>query len=88
MYIYECVFGIMSWAPDIIDCWLSTVILSELCFTKNCHKHHTYVIVSTSSSCGPGMEFVKKFTQARFLKTKFYPKVRKSQWMQDRNKTA
>ena len=25
------------------------------------------------------MEFVKKFTQARFLKTKFYPKVRKSQ---------
>ena len=25
------------------------------------------------------MELVKKFTQARFLKTKFYPKVRKSQ---------
>ena len=28
---------------------------------------------------GPDMEFVKKFTQARFFKTKFYPKVRKSQ---------
>ena len=36
----------------------------------------------------PDMEFVKKFAQARFLKTKFYPKVRKSQLMQDRNKTA
>ena len=34
------------------------------------------------------MEFVKKFTQARFLKTKFYPKVRKSQRMQDRDKTG
>ena len=27
---------------------------------------------------GTDMEFVKKFTQARFLKTEFYPKVRKS----------
>ena len=34
------------------------------------------------------MEFLKKFTQARFLKTKFYPKVRKSQWAQDSNNTA
>ena len=33
-------------------------------------------------------EFVKKFTQAKFLKTKFYPKVRKSQWAQGCDKTA
>ena len=34
------------------------------------------------------MEFVKKFTQAWFLKTKFYPKERKSQWTQDTDKTT
>jgi hypothetical protein len=34
------------------------------------------------------MEFVKKFTQASSFKTKLYPKVRKSQWTQDRDKTA
>ena len=34
---------------------------------------------SLSSCCQADMKFVKKFTQARFLKAKFYPKVRKSQ---------
>ena len=34
------------------------------------------------------IDFVKKFTQARFLKTNFYPKVHKSRWTQDCDKTA
>ena len=33
-------------------------------------------------------DFVKKLTQAVFLKTKFYQQVRKSQWTQDPEKTA
>ena len=36
----------------------------------------------------PDMEFVKKFTHARFLKKKFDRKVNKSQWTQDCNKTV
>ena len=31
---------------------------------------------------------LKMFTQARFLKTEFYPKVRKNKKMQDCDKTA
>ena len=50
-----------------------------------------YLCFSIAHSLGwlePDMEFVKKFTQARFLKNKCYPKVRKSEWTQDRDKTA
>ena len=37
------------------------------------------VVLSVTNKRQTDMEFVKKFTQARFLNTKLYPKGRKSQ---------
>ena len=45
-------------------------------------------VFNYDSSSVTDMEFVKNFTQARFLKTKFYPKVRKSEWTQDCKKNS
>ena len=43
---------------------------------KNGFKFYFFAL---DEGLSPDMEFVKKFTQVRFLKTKFYPKMRKSQ---------
>ena len=73
-------------------------VKDQLAVSPNYKLHTTYYTLHTTHNklrtthytlhTTPDMEFVKKFTQARFLKTKFYPKVRKSQWTQDRDKTA
>ena len=46
------------------------------------------ILENYQNNISADIELVKNFTQVRFSKTKSYPKVRKSQWKQDGNKTA
>ena len=57
--------------------FLYLIIIPQCLFTP-LYYSCLHLYTSSLSFCAD-MEFVKKFTQARFVKTNFYPKERKSQ---------